>query len=70
MAYVYSLFVISIIGFKIYRMLKKDSTPSNRYTPYDDITMGNKIDVKRDSPIEDSKHIIQYEEKVENDKTI
>ncbi|WP_440705739.1 hypothetical protein [Heyndrickxia oleronia] len=43
---------------------------SNRYTPYDDITMGNKIDVKHDIPIEDTKHIIQYDEKVENDKTV
>lgn len=70
MAYVYTLFVISIIGFVIYRMIKKKSTPSNRYTPYDDITMGKKIEVKRESPLEDSKHVIQYEEKVEKDKTV
>jgi len=28
------------------------------------------IDVKRDSPLEDLKHIIQYEEKVVNVKTV
>lgn len=38
-------------------------------TTYDDITLGNKMDVKRDSPIEDSKHVIQFEEKVDKDKT-
>ncbi|MGN7299466.1 DUF3951 domain-containing protein [Ferdinandcohnia sp. SAFN-114] len=70
MAYVYTLFVISVIGFVIYRMIKKKSTPSNRYTPYDDITMGKKIEVKRDRPLEDSKHVIQYEEKVEKNKTV
>lgn len=70
MAYVYTLFIIFVIGFIIYRMIKKKSTPSNNYTPYDDITMGYKIDMKRDTPIEDSKHIIQYEEKAENNKTV
>lgn len=70
MAYIYTLFVIFVIGFVIYRMFKKKSTPSNRYKPYDDITTGNKIDIKRDRLIEDSKHVIQYEEKVENDKTV
>ncbi|WP_099353203.1 DUF3951 domain-containing protein [Fredinandcohnia onubensis] len=70
MAYIYTLFVISVIGFIIYRTIKKKSTPSNRYTPYDDITMGKKIEVKQDSPLEDSKHVIQYEEKVEKDKKV
>lgn len=70
MTYVYTLFVISVIGFVIYRMIKKKSMPSNRYTPDDDITMGKKIEVKRDSPLEDSKHFIQNEEKVEKDKTV
>ena len=70
MAYVYTLFVILVIGYVVYRIYKKNSSSSNRYTPYDDITMGNKTDVKRDGPIEDTKHIIQYDEKVENDKTV
>jgi Protein of unknown function (DUF3951) len=70
MAYIYTLLVISVIGFVIYRLIKKKSTPSNRYTPYDDIIMGKKIEVKRESPTEDSKHVIQYEEKVEKDKTV
>ncbi|MBU8733522.1 MULTISPECIES: DUF3951 domain-containing protein [Cytobacillus] len=40
MAYVYTLCVIFVIGFVIYRMMKKKSTPSTNYTLYDDITMG------------------------------
>ncbi|WP_347941093.1 DUF3951 domain-containing protein [Peribacillus simplex] len=70
MAYVYTLFVISAIGFVCYRLLKKKSTPSNRYTPYDDITMGIKGDDIQDNPIQDTKHPIQYEEKSNNDKTV
>lgn len=66
MAYVYTLVVIFVIGFVIYRMIMKKSTPSNHYTPFDDMTMGNKIDMKHDSPIEDTKHAIHYEEKVVN----
>jgi len=69
MAYVYTLFVISVIGFVCYRLIKKESTPSNRYTPYDDITMGIKgDDIQQDNPIQDTKHHIQYEEKSNNDK--
>ncbi|WP_057776694.1 DUF3951 domain-containing protein [Cytobacillus dafuensis] len=70
MAYFYTLFVISVIGFVIFRMIRKKSAPTNRYTPYDDITLGNKIYLKQDTPIQDSKHLIQYEEKVKNDKTV
>jgi hypothetical protein len=51
-------------------MFKRKSTPSNRYTPFDEITMGNKIDVKHDAPIHDTKHHIQYEERTDNDKTV
>nr|WP_304217143.1 FeoB-associated Cys-rich membrane protein [Fredinandcohnia onubensis] len=69
-AYVYILIVISVIGFVIYRMIKKKSTSSNIYTQYDDVIMGKKIEVKRESPLEDSKHVTQYEEKVEKDKTV
>lgn len=47
-------------------MIKKKSTPSNLYTPYDDITMGNKIDVKQVNPLEDTKHVVKYEEKTKN----
>lgn len=70
-AYVYTLFVITVVGFVCYRMIKKKSPPSNRYTPYDDITMGIKGDVRQqDNPIQDTKHHIQYEEKANNDKTV
>ncbi|MFC4323086.1 hypothetical protein [Litchfieldia salsa] len=70
MAYAYTLFVISVIGLIIVRMTKRKSRASNRYTPYDDITIGHKNNVKWDRSIEDSKHEIHYEEKIENDKTV
>ena len=70
MAYLYTLFIISVIGFIGYRMIKRKSTPSNRYTPYDDITMGIKIDIKQDGPTKDTKHQIDYEERINNDKTL
>jgi hypothetical protein len=44
MAYAYTLFVISVICFVCYRLINEKSAPSNRYTPYDDITMGIKDD--------------------------
>lgn len=51
-------------------MIKKKSTPSNKYTPFDDITMGIKGDIKQDSLIQVTKHNIAYEEKANNDKTV
>ncbi|GAA1387782.1 MULTISPECIES: DUF3951 domain-containing protein [Peribacillus] len=45
MAYAYSPFVITVICFVCYRLIKKKSAPSNRYTPYDDITKENKDDI-------------------------
>jgi hypothetical protein len=69
MSYVYTVFIIFVIGFIVYRMIKKKSTPSNRYTPYDDITMGIKGDIRQDNPIQDTKHQIVYEEKPNKDKT-
>jgi hypothetical protein len=70
MAYVSSLFIIAVIGYICYRMFKRKSTPSTRYTPFDEITMGNKIDVKQDGPLQDTKHHIQYEERTDKDKTV
>lgn len=70
MAYIYTLFITSVIGFVIYWMIRKKTAPTNRYTPYDDITLGTKIDLKQNTPIQDTKHLIQYEEKVNNDKTV
>jgi hypothetical protein len=46
-----------------YRMMRKIKMPSNRYTPFDDITIGNKIEVKRDGPIQDNKQNKEYEKK-------
>lgn len=60
--YVFTLFIIVVIGFVCYRIFKGKSAPSNQYTPYDDITVGKKVDIKRDSPLHDTKHQIQYEE--------
>ncbi|MES1042885.1 DUF3951 domain-containing protein, partial [Peribacillus simplex] len=70
MAYAYTLFVISVICFVCYRLIKKKSAPSSRYTPYDGITMGIKDDdIQQDNPIQDiTNHHIQYEEKSNNDK--
>lgn len=70
MASVSTLFIIAVIGCVCYRMFKRKSTPSNRYTPFDEITMGDKIDVNQDAPIQDTKHHIRYEEKTDNDKTV
>jgi amino acid permease len=69
MAYAYSSFVITVICFVCYRLIKKKSAPSNRYTHYDDITMGIKDDDI--NAIQDTtNHHIQNEEKSNNDKTI
>ncbi|MFJ7686048.1 DUF3951 domain-containing protein [Peribacillus butanolivorans] len=62
-AYVFTIIVVGIIGLIGYRMIFKKKTPSNMYTPYDDMVMGKKDDVKRNHPIEDTKHNIKYEEK-------
>ncbi len=70
MAYVYTLFVITVIGFVIYRMMKKKVTPSNRYTPFDDITTGNKVNMKHDSLFEDHKQNSLQPKEVNKDKTI
>lgn len=67
MVYVYILFIIAVIGFVCYRMIKKKSAPSNRYTPYDDVTLGMKDD-NQDYPLKDTKHHIPYEEKANNGK--
>lgn len=40
------------------------------YTPYDDMIMGKKDDVKRNYHEQDTKHYIEYEEKSDKDKTI
>ncbi|WP_180994139.1 DUF3951 domain-containing protein [Bacillus sp. Marseille-P3661] len=70
MAYVSTLLIIAVIGYICYRMFKRKSIPSNRYTPFDEITMSNKNDVNQDAPIQDTKHHIQYEERTDNDKTV
>jgi len=63
MAYVYTIFIVTVIGVICYRMIKQKKIPSNHYTPFDNITMGKKIDVKRTQLMSDTKHEIKYEEK-------
>jgi hypothetical protein len=70
MEYVSTFFIISLIGFICYRMFKRKSIPSNRYTPFDEVNMGTKNDVKEDVPIQDTKHHIEYEERTNSDKSV
>ncbi len=63
MAIIYTLFLIIVVGIITYRIIKKKSLPSNKYTPYDDITMGTKSDRTYPDPIQDTKHHIEYEER-------
>ncbi|KQL52630.1 hypothetical protein AN964_03180 [Heyndrickxia shackletonii] len=63
MGYFFILIIIVVIGVVCFRFFKRKSAPSNQYTPYDDITVGKKIEIKRDSPLHDTKHQIEYEEK-------
>ncbi|MDP1418069.1 DUF3951 domain-containing protein [Peribacillus simplex] len=69
-SFLFILIVVSITGLICYRMIFKRKTPSNMYTPYDDMVMGKKDDVKRDFPAHDTKHPIEYEEKSDKDKSI
>ncbi|MEK4013845.1 MULTISPECIES: DUF3951 domain-containing protein [Peribacillus] len=64
------LIVVGIIGFTVYKMIFKKKTPSNMYTPYDDVVMGKKDDIKKVQPPQDTKHNIEYEEKSDKDKTV
>ncbi|RLQ93682.1 DUF3951 domain-containing protein [Falsibacillus albus] len=41
MSFVITLVIVFIVGYLISRLFKKKSLPSNRYTPYDDLTMQN-----------------------------
>lgn len=68
-----SLFIIIVVGIIVligYRIIFKKKTPSNMYTPYDDMLMEKKEDVKREHPAQDTKHNFEYEEKCDEDKTV
>jgi hypothetical protein len=69
-SYLFTIIVVGIIGLICYRMIFKKKTPSNMYTPYDDMVIGKKDDVKRNYHEQDTKHYIEYEEKSDKDKTI
>ena len=58
------------MDFQFKKMIFKKKTPSNIYTPYDDLVTGKKDDIKRDKPTQDTKHNIEYEEKSDKDKTV
>lgn len=62
------IFYAVIFGLILYRIIVKRKMPSNKYTPYDDITMGRQIDVMKDQPIYDTKHEIEYREETRNRK--
>jgi len=48
MEYLVLLIVVGVLLFTIFRILKKRTLPSNRYTPFDDITQQNiKVTVKK-----------------------
>ncbi|MDW7613777.1 DUF3951 domain-containing protein [Peribacillus simplex] len=68
-SYLFTIVVVGIIGLIGYRMIFKKKTPSSMYTPYDDMIMGKKDDVKRNYQEQDTKHYIEYEEKIDKDKT-
>ncbi|MFP3509986.1 DUF3951 domain-containing protein [Peribacillus sp. SIMBA_075] len=69
-SYLFTIVVVGIIGLIGYRMIFKKKTPSSMYTPYDDMIMGKKDDVKRNYHEQDAKHYIEYEEKSDKDKNI
>lgn len=47
MEYIYLMLVVGIIVFIIFRIFKKRSLPSNRYTLYDEITQQDiKVNIK------------------------
>lgn len=66
----FTLLIVGIIGFSVYKMIVKKKTPFNLYTPFDDMIMGKKDDSIRDQPTQDTKHNIEYEEKSDKDKTV
>lgn len=66
MPIVYLFIILLAIGMGLYRLIKKKKLPSNSYTPYDNITMGKNTDVKKINPIEDTKHRIEYEDRIDH----
>ncbi|WP_433747599.1 DUF3951 domain-containing protein [Falsibacillus pallidus] len=63
----YTIFIIAVIVFIFYRISRKKSAPSNHYTPYDHITMGTN-DSQQNTPIQDTKHHVPFEENSTNAK--
>lgn len=62
MPYLFMLIIISIIGFLIFRIFKRNSLPLNNYTPFDHIIEGKIENSKQNIPLQDTKHQIEYEE--------
>lgn len=62
MPYFFMFLIILIIGIIIFGIFKRRSLPSNNYTPFDDIIEGKIASSKQETPIQDTKHQIKYEE--------
>ena len=62
MPYLFMFIIILSIGFIIFRIFKRNSLPSNNYTPFDNIIEGKNKNPKQNTPIQDTKHQIEYEE--------
>jgi hypothetical protein len=56
--------MVVIIAIVTYKSLSRKSLPTNEYTPYDSVTMGNQDHLQTDA-IQDTKHHVQYEERTE-----
>ncbi|MBS4174396.1 OadG family protein [Bacillus sp. FJAT-49736] len=62
MGYVFLALIIIVIGFTLFKMIKKKSLPSNQYTPYDDIMFGKKFEATQNETVQDTKHTPEYQE--------
>ncbi|MFJ7754664.1 DUF3951 domain-containing protein [Peribacillus muralis] len=53
-----TLFLITVVGIIVlvgYKMVIKKKTPSNRYTPYDEMVMGRKDEGNREQRVQNPK---------------
>ncbi len=56
-----SILILSV-GIMIFRIIKRKSLPSNQYTPFDNMIEGKGEITKQDTPTQDTKHQINYDE--------
>ncbi|PJN88733.1 DUF3951 domain-containing protein [Bacillus sp. mrc49] len=50
----FSIAIVGLVGLVGFRMVFKKKSPSNGYTPYDDMVMGRKDEGKRDQRAQNS----------------